>query len=52
MLEPAIRAPQFMRVFANAQPPYGFVRFCEAQPNECTSNDRRRCCAFKRRLSG
>ncbi len=44
MLEPAIRAPQFMRVFANAQPPYGFVRFCDAQPEEClsqTSNDQR-----------
>ncbi|MEQ1653414.1 MAG: transglutaminase-like cysteine peptidase [Hyphomicrobium sp.] len=37
MLEPAIRAPQFMRVFANAQPPYGFVRFCEVQPDECMS---------------
>lgn len=36
-LEPAIRAPQFMRVFGNAQPPYGFVRFCEVQPDECTS---------------
>lgn len=37
MLEPAIRAPQFMRVFSNAQPPYGFVRFCEVQPDECSS---------------
>jgi predicted transglutaminase-like cysteine proteinase len=36
-LEPAFRAPQYMRVFANAQPPYGFVRFCEVQPNECVS---------------
>ena len=36
-LEPSIRAPQFMRVFANAQPPYGFVRFCEVQPEECVS---------------
>ena len=34
-LEPATRAPQFMRVFGNAQPPYGFVRFCETQPDEC-----------------
>ena len=36
-LEPAIRAPQFMRVFGNAQPPYGFVRFCDTQPDECNS---------------
>ncbi len=36
-LEPSIRAPQYMRVFANAQPPYGFVRFCEVQPDECVS---------------
>jgi predicted transglutaminase-like cysteine proteinase len=35
LLEPAIRAPQFMRVFGNAQPPYGFVRFCDAEPQEC-----------------
>jgi predicted transglutaminase-like cysteine proteinase len=36
-LEPAVRAPQFMRVFANAQPPYGFIRFCEVQPEECAA---------------
>ncbi|MEQ1671809.1 MAG: transglutaminase-like cysteine peptidase [Hyphomicrobium sp.] len=36
-LEPAIRAPQFMRVFSNAQPPYGFVRFCEVHPEECAA---------------
>ena len=36
-LQPAYRAPQYMRVYANAQPPYGFVRFCEVQPNECVS---------------
>ena len=36
-LEPATRAPQFMRVFGNAQPPYGFVRFCDAQPEECNT---------------
>ena len=36
-LEPAVRAPQFMRVFANAQPPYGFVRFCEVQQEECAA---------------
>lgn len=35
--ERAIRAPQYMRVYANAQPPYGFVRFCEVQPNECVA---------------
>jgi predicted transglutaminase-like cysteine proteinase len=37
-LEPAIRAPQFMRVFTNAQPPYGFIRFCEVQPDECAAS--------------
>ena len=36
-LEPATRAPQFMRVFGNAQPPYGFVRFCDAQADQCNS---------------
>lgn len=34
----AIPAPQFMRIYGNAQPPYGFVRFCNASPNECESN--------------
>lgn len=27
--------PAFMRVYGSAQPPYGFVRFCEASPNSC-----------------
>ena len=36
-LEPATRAPQFMRVFGNAQPPYGFVRFCDTQAEECNT---------------
>ena len=36
-LERSVRAPQYMRVYANAQPPYGFVRFCEVQPNECVA---------------
>jgi predicted transglutaminase-like cysteine proteinase len=35
LLDPAIRAPQFMRVYSTAQPPYGYVRFCEVQPDEC-----------------
>ncbi|MGQ0456144.1 MAG: transglutaminase-like cysteine peptidase [Hyphomicrobium sp.] len=34
-LEGANRAPQFMRVYGNAQPPYGYVRFCESNPIEC-----------------
>lgn len=34
-LAPAKRAPEFMRTFGNAQPPYGFVRFCDSQPQEC-----------------
>ena len=35
MVNPATRSPEFMRVFGSAQPPYGFVRFCEANPQEC-----------------
>lgn len=27
----------FMRVYGPAQPPYGFVRFCEIRPQSCTS---------------
>jgi len=27
--------PPFMRVFGPAQPPHGFVRFCEETPKEC-----------------
>ena len=34
-LEPATRSPVFMRIFGNAQPPYGFVRFCDGQPDDC-----------------
>jgi predicted transglutaminase-like cysteine proteinase len=53
LLEPAIRAPQFMRVFGNAQPPYGFVRFCDAEPQEClaTGSDDARFKATPERLS-
>jgi predicted transglutaminase-like cysteine proteinase len=52
-LEPMTRAPQYMRVFGNAQPPYGFVRFCEAQPKECvsTATDDQRLLATPVRLS-
>jgi predicted transglutaminase-like cysteine proteinase len=28
------RSP-YMRVFGVSQPPYGFVKFCEREPNEC-----------------
>ena len=28
----------FMRIYGPAQPPHGFVRFCEATPAECTSD--------------
>ena len=28
----------FMRIFGPAQPPHGFVRFCEATPQECASD--------------
>lgn len=34
---PATRSPAFMRIYGNAQPPYGFVRFCEGLPDECAS---------------
>ena len=44
-LEPATRSPVFMRIYGNAQPPYGFVRFCDGQPDDCAggsaSNDAR-----------
>jgi predicted transglutaminase-like cysteine proteinase len=35
MLNPATRAPEFMRVYGSSQPPYGFVAFCERLPQEC-----------------
>jgi predicted transglutaminase-like cysteine proteinase len=28
----------YMRVFGPSQPPYGFVRFCEANPDECAGH--------------
>lgn len=37
----AERSLAFMRVFGNAQPPYGFVRFCETTPRECAASDQR-----------
>ena len=35
MINPATRAPEFMRIYGSSQPPYGFVRFCERDPQEC-----------------
>lgn len=32
------RGAQFMRIFGPAQPPHGFVRFCEANPQECAAD--------------
>lgn len=29
------KSPSFMRVFGSAQPPYGFVRLCDSQPDQC-----------------
>ncbi len=26
----------FMRVYGPSQPPYGFVRFCESHPSDCS----------------
>jgi predicted transglutaminase-like cysteine proteinase len=34
----ASRGSTFMRIFGPAQPPHGFVRFCEATPAECASD--------------
>lgn len=36
----ADRSPAFMRVFGTAQPPYGFVRFCETNPQHCAAGAR------------
>lgn len=38
------RSPAFMRIYGNAQPPYGFVRFCDSFADECqaaAANDAR-----------
>lgn len=32
------RQSAFMRSFGTAQPPYGFVRFCDSHPQHCRSN--------------
>lgn len=43
-VQPSTRSPAFMRIYGNAQPPYGFVRFCDGHPDECasvSSNDAR-----------
>jgi len=34
----ALRSSSFMRIFGPAQPPHGFVRFCESTPRECNSD--------------
>jgi predicted transglutaminase-like cysteine proteinase len=50
---PAVRAPEFMRVYGNSQPPYGFVSFCARMPAECvvSSHDESRFEATPERLS-
>ncbi len=35
VISPAMRAPEFMRVYGSSQPPYGFVAFCDRMPKEC-----------------
>lgn len=40
-LRSAERSLAFMRVYGNAQPPYGFVRFCETTPRHCATTDQR-----------
>lgn len=49
----AARSPDYMRVYGGAQPPYGFVRFCERMPQECvmTSASEARFVATPDRLS-
>ncbi|MBA2124802.1 transglutaminase [Hyphomicrobium methylovorum] len=37
IVNPATRAPEFMRIYGSSQPPYGFVRFCESMPQECVA---------------
>ena len=32
------RSSVFMHVYGPAQPPYGFVRFCETRPQSCAAN--------------
>jgi len=36
----ATGTPPFMRVFGPAQPPHGFVRFCEETPKECSADQK------------
>lgn len=49
----AERSMAYMRVYGNAQPPYGFVRFCETSPRHCTAMDQKdvRFSADAKRLS-
>ncbi len=35
---PSAQGSGFMRIFGPAQPPHGFVRFCEANPLECATD--------------
>lgn len=34
------RSPAYMRIYGSAQPPYGFVRFCETAPHHCSGHGR------------
>lgn len=33
-----LQFPRFMRMYGNAQPPYGFLRYCETSPEQCEGN--------------
>jgi predicted transglutaminase-like cysteine proteinase len=35
----ATDAAPFMRIYGQANPPYGFVQFCESYPKECVTGD-------------
>jgi predicted transglutaminase-like cysteine proteinase len=37
---PAGQGATIMRIFGPAQPPHGFVRFCDATPKECATSPR------------
>lgn len=40
MAQAAGEQSPFMRVYGPSQPPYGFVQFCERQPEECVAGTR------------
>lgn len=35
-----VKASPFMRVFGETQPPYGYVRYCDANPKACNATEK------------